>query len=184
MERRSAAAIAKGDALPEPPGAALPEWVQAQTTYCILEKTSTTTSTSSSSMPTPARCKYNVKCVKQKIVVDGVSYELKEIYGIEKTMGNRVNGNAVSGSSNEKGKSADGTAGKESEKDMSNEALIDNDDGAECVICLSEPKTTTVFPCRCAKHRSKEREKEKNLHASLFTLVKYLPPYTEFEIPF
>ena len=24
----------------------------------------------------------------------------------------------------------------------------ENEEGTECVICLSEPKTTTVFPCR------------------------------------
>ena len=152
MERRSATAIENGDKLPEPPGSALPSWVQAQTTYCVLEKIAISSSSSTPAPSSSKRFKYNVKCVKQKIVVEGVSYELKEIYGIEKTMGNRVNavsGNSVNGSkANGNSGSAQGDGSGENGTDASIDPAIDNDDGAECVICLSEPKTTTVFPCR------------------------------------
>lgn len=125
MERLSVEAIAKGDKLPEPPGSPLPNWVQAQTTYCILEKRKVDNITT-----------YVIKCVKQKIMVEGTSYELKEIYGIEKAVGNRVNHN--NSSSSDTSSNDYGTMLAEKE----------NDEGTECVICLSEPKTTTVFPCR------------------------------------
>ncbi|KAL0333359.1 UNVERIFIED_CONTAM: putative E3 ubiquitin-protein ligase LOG2 [Sesamum angustifolium] len=58
---------------------------------------------------------YQVRVVKQILWVNGMRYELQEIYGI---------GNSVEGD-------FDG-----------------NDPGKECVICLSEPRDTTVLPCR------------------------------------
>ncbi|KAG6412057.1 hypothetical protein SASPL_124720 [Salvia splendens] len=58
---------------------------------------------------------YHVRVVKQILWVNGMRYELQEIYGI---------GNSVEG-----------------EVDA-------NDPGKECVICLSEPRDTTVLPCR------------------------------------
>lgn len=58
---------------------------------------------------------FHVRVVKQILWVNGMRYELQEIYGI----GNSVDGDF------------DG-----------------NDPGKECVICLSEPRDTTVLPCR------------------------------------
>ncbi|KAM7277726.1 hypothetical protein ACFE04_004860 [Oxalis oulophora] len=58
---------------------------------------------------------YQVQVLKQILWVNGMRYELQEIYGI---------GNTVEGD------------------------LDDNDPGKECVICLSEPRDTTVLPCR------------------------------------
>lgn len=58
---------------------------------------------------------YHVRVVKQILWVNGMRYELQEIYGI--------------------GNSAEGE-------------LDANDPGKECVICLSEPRDTTVLPCR------------------------------------
>ncbi len=88
--------------LPEPAGCALPAWVQSQTTYASLAPLQ--------------EGGWAVRVVKQRIWVDGVSYELQEIYGIE---------NCATGNAEE-----DATAGK------------------ECVVCLSEPRDTTVLPCR------------------------------------
>mmetsp|Transcript_23010 Transcript_23010/g.78357 ORF Transcript_23010/g.78357 Transcript_23010/m.78357 type:complete len:355 (+) Transcript_23010:287-1351(+) len=62
---------------------------------------------------------YGVRIIKQKIWVEAVSYELQEIYGIENCAAT--------------GTPAGGGAG---------------DDGKECVVCLSEPRDTTVLPCR------------------------------------
>eukprot|EP00239_Pterosperma_sp_CCMP1384_P007553 CAMPEP_0197855160 /NCGR_PEP_ID=MMETSP1438-20131217/26106_1 /TAXON_ID=1461541 /ORGANISM="Pterosperma sp., Strain CCMP1384" /LENGTH=339 /DNA_ID=CAMNT_0043470165 /DNA_START=251 /DNA_END=1271 /DNA_ORIENTATION=- len=90
---------------PEPPGSALPLWVQAQTTYANITKNS--------------EGEYSVRVLKQKIWVEGVSYELQEIYGIDQSSGSN---------------SAD-------------------DVGKECVICMTEPRDTTVLPsdiCACA----------------------------------
>ncbi|CAM8952437.1 unnamed protein product [Rhodiola kirilowii] len=56
---------------------------------------------------------YQLKVVKQILWVNGMRYELQEIFGI---------GNSVDGDFDETGK--------------------------ECVICLSEPRDTTVLPCR------------------------------------
>jgi E3 ubiquitin-protein ligase MGRN1 len=58
---------------------------------------------------------YHVRVIKQILWVNGMRYELQEIYGI----GNTVDGD-----------------------------LDENDSGKECVICLSEPRDTTVLPCR------------------------------------
>lgn len=58
---------------------------------------------------------YQLRVVKQILRVNGMRYELQEIYGI--------------------GNSADGDVDA-------------NDTGKECVICLSEPRDTTVLPCR------------------------------------
>ncbi|KAL7229607.1 hypothetical protein ACSBR2_008168 [Camellia fascicularis] len=62
---------------------------------------------------------YKVRLVKQILWVNGMSYELQEIYEI----GNSVNSN-----------------------------FNGNDSSKECVVCLSEPRDTTVLPCR---HMSK-----------------------------
>lgn len=60
-----------------------------------------------------------IRVVKQILWVNGTRYELQEIYGI---------GNTVEG-----------------DEDSADDA---NDPGKECVICLSEPRDTTVLPCR------------------------------------
>ncbi|KAF2312066.1 hypothetical protein GH714_027932 [Hevea brasiliensis] len=58
---------------------------------------------------------YQLRVGKQILWVNGMRYELQEIYGI----GNSVEGDVDA-----------------------------NDPGKECVICLSEPRDTTVLPCR------------------------------------
>lgn len=62
---------------------------------------------------------YDVQIERQKIWVDSVSYELQEIYGIEPSA---ATGMPVS--------------------------MGDDSNGRECVVCLSEPRDTTVLPCR------------------------------------
>lgn len=56
-------------ALPEPAGASLTSWTQAQTTYATLLKKEDGS--------------FGISVVKQKIWVEGISYELQEIFGIE-----------------------------------------------------------------------------------------------------
>ncbi|KAF9595809.1 hypothetical protein IFM89_004747 [Coptis chinensis] len=58
---------------------------------------------------------YQVRVVKQILWVNGMRYELQEIYGIGNSVDSDFDG---------------------------------NDPGKECVICLSEPRDTTVLPCR------------------------------------
>lgn len=55
--------------LPEPAGASLLNWTQTQTTYATLLRQEDGS--------------YGIQVVKQKIWVEGVSYELQEIFGIE-----------------------------------------------------------------------------------------------------
>ncbi|XP_002982812.2 probable E3 ubiquitin-protein ligase LUL2 [Selaginella moellendorffii] len=86
----------------EPLGAPLPKWVHSQTTHAVVERKD--------------GGEYGVRVIKQIIWVEGVRYELQEIYGIE---------NSGGGSG----------------------ANFD-DSGKECVICMSEPRDTTVLPCR------------------------------------
>lgn len=61
---------------------------------------------------------FQVKVLKQILWIDGERYELQEIFGL-------VNS---------------------AEPEVASEN--DPDTGKECVICLSEPKNTTVLPCR------------------------------------
>ncbi|XP_061345775.1 probable E3 ubiquitin-protein ligase LOG2 [Gastrolobium bilobum] len=80
----------------------------------------TSTSSNTNSQITQAvfekdKGEFRVKVVKQILWVNGMRYELHEIYGI---------GNSVES------------------------GLDENDQGKECVICLSEPRDTIVYPCR------------------------------------
>uniref|UniRef100_A0A3Q4BYA3 E3 ubiquitin-protein ligase n=1 Tax=Mola mola TaxID=94237 RepID=A0A3Q4BYA3_MOLML len=65
---------------------------------------------------------YCVKPLKQKQVVDGVSYLLQEIYGIE----NKYN--------------------SQESKQVADDEISDN--SAECVVCLSDVRDTLILPCR------------------------------------
>ncbi|CAL1675827.1 unnamed protein product [Lasius platythorax] len=65
---------------------------------------------------------YVLKALKQKIYVDGLCYLLQEIYGIE----NKNTENA-----------------KQQGSDEDTE-----DNGSECVICMSEVRDTLILPCR------------------------------------
>jgi hypothetical protein len=89
----------------------------------------------------------NVQPLKQKIQVGATSYELQEIYGIDGSAG------GGGGSDAESGASAGG-------------GVEGGDDGRECVICMTEPRDTTVLPCRhmcmcseCAKVLRMQSEK-------------------------
>jgi Zinc finger, C3HC4 type (RING finger) len=83
--------------------------------------------------------------LKQKIWVDGTSYELQEIYGLEQA-GKRPAGGST------------GAAGGSSAAEEAEERL--------CVICLVNPRDTTVLPCRhmclcsdCASELRKQSSK-------------------------
>lgn len=106
------------------PGCPTPTWVQSQTTYAYLIK---------------EEDEWTVRTVKQKIWVEGVSYELQEIYGMQDT----------------------GVSEKKSEK---METFAGDIEGRECVICLAAPRDTTVMPCRhmcmcttCAKELQRQQ---------------------------
>ncbi|KAK9158343.1 hypothetical protein Scep_004917 [Stephania cephalantha] len=75
--------------------------INSQITKAVLEK--------------KEKGEYQVRVVKQILWVNGMRYELQEIYGIVNSVDNEFDG---------------------------------NDPGKECVICLSEPRDTTVLPCR------------------------------------
>ncbi|KAJ0670948.1 putative transcription factor C2H2 family [Helianthus annuus] len=91
----------KAEATPSSPedGKQYPSVTNSQITDAVFEK---------------VKGEFKVKVVKQILWVNGIRYELQEIYGI---------GNSV---------------------DSGN----DFDGSKECVICLSEPRDTTVLPCR------------------------------------
>jgi E3 ubiquitin-protein ligase MGRN1 len=137
------------DLPPNPPGgfAPLHPWVQSQTTYVEFERCSNpsaaadaATESASSASANTANTKnvsWTCRATKQKIWVRGASYELQEIYGIETTPDdpNAAGGGVV---------------------DAASSAFAESD---ECVICLTEPRDTTVLPCRhlcmcaeCAHH--------------------------------
>lgn len=62
---------------------------------------------------------YVLRALKQKIYVDGLCYLLQEIYGIENKNINKVS--------------------------IDDET---DDNGSECVICMSDTRDTLILPCR------------------------------------
>jgi len=91
-----------------------------------------------------AERRLDVRPLKQKIQVDGASYELQEIFGIDGAMG----GDSTGSSNHSSAANADAGVAR------------------ECVICMTEPRDTTVLPCRhmcmcseCAKVLRMQSEK-------------------------
>ncbi|POM73030.1 RING zinc finger-like protein [Phytophthora palmivora] len=80
---------------------------------------------------------WDIKMLKQKILVDGLTYELQEIYGIDGSV-------AAAPKTDRSGAAGDGQADTaQTAKDE-----IEIPEGAECIICMCEPRNTTVLPCR------------------------------------
>lgn len=145
------------------PGAALPAWKQSQMTYVSLalrdearasgaagEDEGTGGGERRGEVGSVAKGAdaasgdmYSVatSVVRQKIWVDGLQYELQEIYGMESGTA------APDGGSRSSDASAGGAGTSEAHSAESVEG-VDLDEGKECVICLSEPRNTTVMPCR------------------------------------
>nr|DAD26165.1 TPA_asm: hypothetical protein HUJ06_027633 [Nelumbo nucifera] len=95
----------KAEASPADPtgetGSPVPGTTNSQITQAVFEK--------------KEKGEYQVRVIKQILWVNGMRYELQEIYGIGNSVDDHFDG---------------------------------NDPGKECVICLSEPRDTTVLPCR------------------------------------
>jgi E3 ubiquitin-protein ligase MGRN1 len=68
--------------------------------------------------------------------VDGLTYELQEIYGIDGSV-------AAAPKTERNGKAGEGQTDSQAAKDE-----IEIPEGAECIICLCEPRNTTILPCR------------------------------------
>ncbi|CAH0475666.1 unnamed protein product [Peronospora belbahrii] len=81
---------------------------------------------------------WDIKVLKQKALVNGLTYELQEVYGIDGsvTAAPQAEQNNVAGYENK----ADRTS------TVKNEIKIP--EGAECIICLCETRNTTILPCR------------------------------------
>jgi len=127
----SAAAVASSSSSSAPP-----LHVQYQATYCSF-------------IPVNART-VDCRVLKQKIQVDGYSYELQEIYGLEPKQ-------ASSTTSVVPAATAD-TLPPNAQKDASGRIaspVVDTASASpvppqtqECVVCLNNPRDTTILPCR------------------------------------
>ena len=118
-DTHDANAASRGVEPPEPAGSPLDDRAQAQTTFASVSRGDDDASGSGSG----GAAALAVSVLKQKIWVDGVSYELQEIFGIEHcSTGTPLDGG-----------DGDGDEG---------------DSGKECVVCMSEPRDTTALPCR------------------------------------
>lgn len=83
---------------------------------------------------------YSLKPLKQKIFIDGLCYIMQEIFGIEKKSLSLSSG--VTASAQEKTISGSNTtAFLNPDEDL-------EDDGSECVICMSESRDTLILPCK------------------------------------
>ncbi|RLN95011.1 hypothetical protein BBJ28_00020615, partial [Nothophytophthora sp. Chile5] len=96
---------------------------QSQSTFCTFVK--------------KANDSWDIKMLKQKILVDGLTYELQEIYGIDGSV-----------AAAPKHGDRKGSVGETQEDATAGNSEIEIPEGAECIICLSEPRNTTVLPCR------------------------------------
>ncbi|KAF1328419.1 Ring zinc finger-like protein, partial [Globisporangium splendens] len=98
---------------------------QSQSTFCTFLKN--------------ASDAWTVKMLKQKVQVEGLTYELQEIYGID--------GSLAAAPKMDNSGNVDGEASGD-QKTGGGLDEIDIPDGAECIICMCEPRNTTVLPCR------------------------------------
>ncbi|KAF0695910.1 Aste57867_13302 [Aphanomyces stellatus] len=80
--------------------------------------------------PPMADGKLKVQVIKQKVEVEGQTYELQEIYGMEGACCAAPKPTA--------------TGAVAPDMKPSDEVL----EGAECIICMCEPRNTTILPCR------------------------------------
>ena len=80
---------------------------------------------------TPSSDGYAIKALKQKQMVDGLCYLLQEIYGIENKKSPVDATKGVAG----------GEGGITCDDDT-------DDNGSECVICMSDVRDTLILPCR------------------------------------
>ncbi|KAE9332010.1 hypothetical protein PR003_g14730 [Phytophthora rubi] len=96
---------------------------QSQSTFCTFVK--------------KGEDSWDVKMIKQKILVDGLTYELQEIYGIDGTV-------AAAPKTERNGEAGEGQA----DANAAPKEEIEIPEGAECIICLCEPRNTTILPCR------------------------------------
>lgn len=124
----------------EVPGDEQKDWIQSQTTFARLVKEEDGA--------------WRIRVIKQKIWVEGVSYELQEIYGLEQASAASSSAAGVTTGAGGAGSTALSGGG--------------GDDGEErlCVICLVNLRDTTVLPCRhmcmcheCAKELRKQSSK-------------------------
>ncbi|KAF4664092.1 hypothetical protein FOL47_005297 [Perkinsus chesapeaki] len=106
----------------------------------------------------------NVKVLKQRVLFSTQAYDVHDIYGIEAAAPRMIPHEELHRTDTVEGKVVDGTSNSpvsSEEESSSDEAgpigqvnkLVDYDEEAdamasECVICLSEPRTTVVLPCR------------------------------------
>jgi len=103
---------------------------------------------------------YELRVVKQKIWVAGVSYELQEIYGMGAAASAASAAAAAAASSaaaapppsNANDEPGTATTGMATALSDANTAISSSSTAAEeerlCVVCLCEPRDTTVLPCR------------------------------------
>ena len=119
------------------PGEQQQTWIQSQTTFAALHREDDGS--------------WSVRVLKQNIWVEGTSYELQEIYGLEQASGRSGGGSGSGGGL--ASSSAAAAAAEEAEERL-------------CVICLVNPRDTTVLPCRhmclcseCASELRKQSSK-------------------------
>lgn len=104
---------------------------------------------------------YRISVLRQMILVEDEIYELQDIYGLESASASSSIASsrpsaAPSYSSSRVAPMDDGTgatndateAGAMMEVNQEHDDDEDLDDNSECVICLSEPRDTTILPCR------------------------------------
>jgi E3 ubiquitin-protein ligase MGRN1 len=139
------------------PGGDQTSWIQSQTTFAELHKEDEhngTTNSSSSSSYNNEGDRYVARILKQKIWVQGTSYELQEIYGLQQGPRNSKTSSSVKTNPNG---TTTGTSGGIS---------ANEDEERLCVICLVNDRDTTVLPCRhmcmcheCAQELRKQTSK-------------------------
>lgn len=148
LECMSEQGLQQGHSLSElTPGGPQKVWVQSQTTFATLHKNE--------------EGQWEANKLKQKIMVNGISYELQSIYGMDQT-----------------DKKKEGRPTPVQTAEQEEERL--------CVICLVNERDTTVLPCRhmcmcheCAQELRKQTSKcpicREHVESLLYIRMKQAP---------
>ena len=91
-----------------------------------------------------------VRVLRQKIDWAGQGFELRDVYGLReegRTVRSQRAGSDA-GASHGDGRSLCGSSAEEMDMEEGNAPVVGPSNAALCVVCLSEPRTTLVLPCR------------------------------------
>jgi len=144
--------------------------------------------------PGPGGGAWKVRALKQRVLFEGGMYDLQTIYGIQTpgpasaaTGGNDAGGDGDGGGSGSDGGSGSGSGGAAGTAAGAPVEEVDAP-GAECVVCLTDPREVFVLPCRhlclcadCAPDYKRQWNKCPICRKTVVQMVRIRPQQPEGE---